>query len=66
MELVQQLKLIATHNWPGLGHEWMERVASDAAYEIERLRAALIEQGDELAREVQMRQDRELSIQPPT
>ncbi len=34
-----------------------------AAIEIERLRAALVEQGEELACEVQKRQDHELSQQ---
>lgn len=38
MELVQALKLIANGGWHGLGTAWVERQASDAAYEIEQLR----------------------------
>lgn len=47
METVQQLRLIASNHWTGMGIEWVERVASEAATEIERLRAALTEIANE-------------------
>lgn len=42
----------------------IECFSRDAMLEIQHLRAALVSQGEELAQEVQMRQDRELPLQP--
>lgn len=39
MGLVQQLRLIASGHWTGMGREWMEKRAGEAADEIEKLKS---------------------------
>lgn len=45
-DVVRKLRLMASGHWVGLGFEFFQKVAADAAEEILRLRTELAEQDD--------------------
>lgn len=41
MDILQKLRLIASGHWTGMGRDWAEKVAGEAAVEIESMQKRL-------------------------